>query len=116
MNIKTKETINGRQGQNKQVVSTVVDTLQPASSLPGSGRGAAFQKQVIVMRKDHSPHEIVFSPDNDTHFMNIEVKKRATGATVCQHFILKSDLPTWISYYEGDNFKIVEPKNEDNGK
>ncbi len=71
----------------------------------------------ITMTKPHSPHTIVFSSDVDPHFMNIEVKKRATGATVCSHYILKSDMATWISMYEGDNFEIlVEQNNEDNGK
>jgi len=75
------------------------------------------EKKVILMRKPHSPHEITFTPDEDPHFMVIEVRKRATGATVCSHYILKSDMATWISMYEGDNFEIlVEQNNEDNGK
>lgn len=73
-------------------------------------------KQVILMRKPHSPHEVVFTADVDPHFMNIEVKKRATGVTVCSHYILRSDMPSWVTMYEADNFKIlVEQNNEDNG-
>ena len=66
----------------------------------------------ITMTKPHSPHTIVFSSDVDPHFMNIEVKKRATGVTVCSHYILKSDVPQWLSYFEPQGFTI---KNSDNG-
>ena len=66
----------------------------------------------ITMTKPHSPHTIVFSSDVDPHFMNIEVKKRATGVTVCSHYILKSDVPQWLSYFESQGFTI---KNSDNG-
>ena len=109
---KTKKNI--KQNDEKiQVGSTVVDTLRPVSSLSGSCRGAAFQKKVLTMRKAHSPHEIVFSPDaEDTFFINIEVRKKATGEIRASHYILRSDLSTWISMYEGDNFAVVEQINE----
>lgn len=73
-----------------------------------------MMKQLIRMTKLHSPHEIVFSPDaEDTFFINIEVRKKATGEIRASHYILRSDLSTWISMYEGDNFEIIT-NNEDN--
>jgi len=70
------------------------------------------------MRKKHSPHEVVFSPDpSDNHFFNVVLRKVKTGAEVATHYILRADLATWISMYEADNFEIlVEQNNEDNGK
>jgi len=67
----------------------------------------------ITMTKPHSPHTIVFSSDVDPHFMNIEVRKRATGEIRASHYILRSDLSTWVSMYEGDGFKTIT-NNEDN--
>jgi len=76
------------------------------------------EKKVILMRKPHSPHEVVFSPDpSDNHFFNVVLRKVKTGAEVATHYILRADLATWISMYEADNFEIlVEQNNEDNGK
>lgn len=76
------------------------------------------EKKVILMRKPHSPHEIVFSPDpSDNHFFNVVLRKVKTGAEVATHYILRSDMPSWVTMYEADNFKIlVEQNNEDNGK
>ena len=75
------------------------------------------EKKVILMRKSHSPHEVVFSPDpSDNHFVNVILLKRATGQVVATHYILRSDMPSWVTMYEADNFKIlVEQNNEDNG-
>lgn len=73
-------------------------------------------KQVILMRKPHSPHEVVFTADVDPHFINVILLKRATGQVVATHYILRSDMPSWVTMYEADNFKIlVEQNNEDNG-
>jgi hypothetical protein len=72
------------------------------------------EKKVILMRKPHSPHEVVFSPDpSDNHFVNVILRKRATGQVVATHYILRSDMPSWVSMYEGDGFKTIT-NNEDN--
>ena len=78
----------------------------------------AFSMSVnIIMTKPRSPHEVRITTDKeDTHFTIVELVRRGTGVTVCSHYILKSDMATWISMYEADNFKIlVEQNNEDNG-
>ena len=68
----------------------------------------------ITMRKKHSPHEIVFSPDpSDNHFVNVILLKRATGQVVATHYILRSDMPSWVTMYENDGFKTIT-NNEDN--
>ena len=65
------------------------------------------------MRKKHSPHEVVFSPDpSDNHFFNVVLRKVKTGAEVATHYILRADLATWVTMYEGDNFAVVEQINE----
>ncbi len=72
------------------------------------------EKKVILMRKSHSPHEVVFSPDPaDNHFVNVILLKRATGQVVATHYILRSDMPSWVTMYEGDGFKTIT-NNEDN--
>jgi hypothetical protein len=72
------------------------------------------EKKVILMRKPHSPHEVVFSPDpSDNHFVNVILLKRATGQVVATHYILRSDMPSWVTMYEGDGFKTIT-NNEDN--
>ncbi len=71
------------------------------------------EKKVILMRKPHSPHEVVFSPDpSDNHFFNVILRKVKTGAEVATHYILRADLATWIEYFESQGFTI---KNSDNG-
>lgn len=73
-------------------------------------------KHLFSMEKNHSPHVVTFTPDpQDSHFVDVRIIRKATGEVRGQHYILKSDMPTWISYYEGDNFVIVEQNNEDNG-
>ena len=73
-------------------------------------------KQVILMRKPHSPHEVVFSPDpSDNHFFNVVLRKRATGQVVATHYILRSDMPSWVTMYEGDGFKTIT-NNSENGE
>ena len=68
----------------------------------------------ITMRKKHSPHEIVFSPDlSDNHFFDVILRKVKTGAEVATHYILRADLPQWIGMYENDGFKTIT-NNEDN--
>lgn len=77
---------------------------------------AKSERKVIVMRKGHSPHEIVFSPDpQDSHFVNVVLRKVKTGAEVVTHYILRADLPQWIGVYQRDGFEIVELNNEKNG-
>lgn len=74
------------------------------------------EKKVILMRKSHSPHEVVFSPDPaDSHFVNVVLRKVKTGAEVATHYILRADLPQWVGMYESDGFTIVEHNNESNG-
>jgi len=65
------------------------------------------------MTKSHSPHEVKFKSDTDPHFVNVEVRKRATGQVVATHYILRSDMPSWVTMYEGDGFKTIT-NNEDN--
>ena len=68
------------------------------------------------MEKNHSPHKVIFTLDSDSHFVNVILLKRATGQVVATHYILRSDMPSWVTMYEADNFKIlVEQNNEDNG-
>lgn len=67
----------------------------------------------ITMTKPHSPHTIVFSSDVDPHFINVILLKRATGQVVATHYILRSDMPSWVTMYEGDGFKTIT-NNEDN--
>jgi len=69
----------------------------------------------ITMIKTHSPHEVKFKSDTDPHFVNVVLLKRATGQVVATHFILRSDVPSWVTMYEGDGFEIVEHNNESNG-
>ena len=70
----------------------------------------------ITMRKKHSPHEIVFSPDlSDNHFFNVVLRKVKTGAEVTRHYILRADLPQWIGMYENDGFKTIT-NNSENGE
>jgi hypothetical protein len=74
------------------------------------------EKKVILMRKSHSPHEVVFSPDlSDNHFFNVILRKVKTGAEVTRHYILRADLAQWIGVYQRDGFEIVEPISEKNG-
>ena len=74
------------------------------------------EKKVILMRKPHSPHEIVFSPDpSDNHFFNVVLRRVKTGAEVTTHYILRADLAQWIGVYQRDGFEIVEPISEKNG-
>ena len=67
------------------------------------------------MIKSLSPHEVVFTADEDPHFVNVEIVKRATGEVKGRHMILKSDLSQWVGMYENDGFEIVEHNNESNG-
>jgi len=71
----------------------------------------------LTMTKDHSPHVVTFTPDpQDSLFVDVRIIRKATGEVRASHYILRSDMATWISMYEADNFKIlVEQNNEDNG-
>lgn len=68
------------------------------------------------MEKNHSPHKVIFTLDGDSHFVNVVLLKRATGQVVATHYILRSDMPSWVTMYEGDGFEIVEHNNEHNGR
>ena len=70
----------------------------------------------IIMTKPRSPHEVRITTDKeDTHFTIVELVRRATGQVVATHYILRSDMPSWVTMYEGDGFKTIT-NNEDNGK
>ena len=71
----------------------------------------------LTMTKDHSPHVVTFTPDpQDSLFVDVRIIRKATGEVRASHYILRSDMATWITMYEADNFKIlVEQNNEDNG-
>ena len=67
----------------------------------------------ITMCKPHSPHVVTFTPDpQDSLFVDVRIIRKATGEVRASHYILRSDLSTWISMYEADNFKIDEQINE----
>jgi hypothetical protein len=58
-----------------------------------------------VLRKLHSGFEIVFTPDpDDSHFINIEMRRIKTGETKCSHYIIKSDASQWFAMYETDGW------------
>jgi hypothetical protein len=68
----------------------------------------------IILTKPRSPHMIEFVTDqSDPHFTNVLMRKVKTGAVVCSHLILTSDVQQWQSMYEGDGFKTIT-NNEDN--
>jgi len=71
-------------------------------------------KLLLTMEKNHSPHKVIFTLDSDSHFVNVILLKRATGQVVATHYILRSDMPSWVTMYEGDGFKTIT-NNEDNG-
>mgnify|MGYP006961682235 CR=1 FL=1 len=67
------------------------------------------QKINVKMRKKGSPHLVrIVSDPADNHFCNVEMRKISTGEVRGQHYILKSDLSTWISMFNRDGFKCVE--------
>ena len=66
----------------------------------------------LTMTKSHSPHEVKFKSDTDPHFAIVEILNSATGEIKASHYILKSDVPQWLSYFESQGFTI---KNSDNG-
>ena len=59
----------------------------------------------IRMSRPGSPHmiEILTDPD-DSHFCNVIQRRAKTGEAVCSHYILTSDVSTWISKYEAKGF------------
>jgi len=65
-------------------------------------------EESFIMIKKGSPHEVEFVTDTDPHFTNVLMRKRKTSELVCSHFILTSDVPTWVSYHEADGFTIQE--------
>jgi hypothetical protein len=67
------------------------------------------------MTKSHSPHEVKFKSDSDPHFVNVVLLKRATGQVVATHYILRSDMPSWVTMYENDGFK-TKTNNSENGE
>ena len=71
------------------------------------------EKKILTMTKDHSPHVVTFTPDpQDSLFVDVRIIRKATGEVRGQHYILKSDVPTWLSYFESDGFSIVEPNSK----
>ena len=65
------------------------------------------EKKVILMRKSHSPHVVTFTPDpQDSHFVDVRIIRKATGEIRTSHYILRSDLATWIEYFESQGFTI----------
>ena len=60
----------------------------------------------IILTKPRSPHMIEFVTDqSDPHFTNVLMRKVKTGAVVCSHLILTSDVQQWQSMYEKDGYK-----------
>ncbi|NLD63519.1 MAG: hypothetical protein GX646_06450 [Bacteroidales bacterium] len=66
------------------------------------------------MRRKGSPHLVVIASDPaDAHFCNVELRKLKTGAIVGRHYILRSDVQTFVSMYRRDGFSPVEGGNND---
>jgi hypothetical protein len=60
----------------------------------------------IILKKPRSQHMIEFTVDqSDPHFTNVLMRKVKTGAVVCSHLILTSDVQQWQSMYEKDGYK-----------
>jgi len=63
----------------------------------------------IQMTKKRSPHRITIKTDpSDDHFCNVELTKIKTGEIKATHYILTSDLLTWMSFFESDGFRITK--------
>jgi hypothetical protein len=61
------------------------------------------------MTKPGSPHEVTFYTDpDDSHFIIIEVRKKADGLLSNSHYIIESDLQQWKRKYQRDGFVIQE--------
>ena len=72
------------------------------------------EKIEVKMRKKGSPHQVVIASDpDDIHFCNVELRKLKTGAIVGRHYILRSDVQTFVSMYRRDGFSPVEGGNND---
>lgn len=72
------------------------------------------EKIEVKMRKKGSPHLVVIASDPaDIHFCNVELRKLKTGAIVGRHYILRSDVQTFVSMYRRDGFSPVEGGNND---
>jgi hypothetical protein len=72
------------------------------------------EKIEVKMRKKGSPHLVVIASDPaDAHFCNVELRKLKTGAIVGRHYILRSDVQTFVSMYRRDGFSPVEGGNND---
>jgi len=67
------------------------------------------EKIDVKMRKKGSPHLVVIASDPaDLHFCNVELRKLKTGAVVGRHYILRSDVQTFVSMYRRDGFCPVK--------
>lgn len=64
------------------------------------------EKINFTMTKPHSPHIIEFTTDEDPHFCNVLMRKAKSGALVCSHYILSSDIQQFVSMYERDGFTL----------
>ncbi len=69
------------------------------------------EKIDVKMRKKGSPHLVVIASDPaDLHFCHVEMRKLKTGAVVGRHYILRSDVQTFVSMYRRDGFyPVAEP-------
>ncbi len=66
------------------------------------------EKIDVKMRKKGSPHLVVIASDPaDLHFCNVELRKLKTGAVVGRHYILRSDVQSFVSMYRRDGFHPV---------
>jgi hypothetical protein len=72
------------------------------------------EKIDVKMRKKRRPHMVVIASDPaDLHFCNVEMRKLKTGAAVCNHYILRSDVQSFVSMYRRDGFAPVEGGTND---
>lgn len=61
------------------------------------------------MTKKRSPHTVKIVPDRqDVHFSIVQLVKAKTGAVVCEHYILTTDVPQWCDAYRKDGFRQVK--------
>lgn len=64
--------------------------------------------ETIILRKKFSPHRIVFTPDKDPFFCNIEIIKLRTGEVKGSHYVLASDIQLWRDMYSREGFRQVK--------
>jgi len=66
------------------------------------------------MRKKHSPHKVLITPDKDPHFCDVRLIRMKDNSVRGKHYILASDVQTWVSMYRRDGFSpVAKEENHD---